>query len=102
MLSRKHAYRTVAYQWTSASVRCCGKRLFGEPLAGNGLPLSSLLQERAFGEPLASNGLPLWLHYSGFQASCHNILAGVLNAILYVSTMINLFICAVSTGAVRS
>jgi hypothetical protein len=32
----------------------------------------SLLQERVFGEPLASNGPPLWLHYSGFQASCHN------------------------------
>jgi hypothetical protein len=25
-------------------------------------------------EPLASNGLPLRLYYSGFQASCHNIL----------------------------
>jgi hypothetical protein len=25
----------------------------------------SLLRERVFGEPLASNGLPLWLHYSG-------------------------------------
>jgi hypothetical protein len=35
--------------------------------------LCSLLPERAFGVPLASNGHPLWLHYSGFQASCHNI-----------------------------
>jgi hypothetical protein len=25
-------------------------------------------------EPLASNELPLWIHYSGFQASCHSIL----------------------------
>jgi hypothetical protein len=32
----------------------------------------SFLRERVFGEPLASNGLPLWLYYSGFQASCHN------------------------------
>jgi hypothetical protein len=34
----------------------------------------SLLRERVFGEPLASNGFPLWLHYSSFQASCHNIM----------------------------
>jgi hypothetical protein len=26
-------------------------------------------------EPLPNNGLPLWLHYSGFQASCHNTLS---------------------------
>jgi hypothetical protein len=45
--------------------------MFGEPLASNGLPLSSLLWERVFGEPLASNELPLWLRYSGFQASSH-------------------------------
>jgi hypothetical protein len=32
----------------------------------------SLLRESVFGEPLASNGLPLWLHYSGFQTSCHS------------------------------
>jgi hypothetical protein len=31
-----------------------------------------LLREFEFGEPLASNALPLWLHYFGFQASCHN------------------------------
>jgi hypothetical protein len=31
-----------------------------------------LLRERVLGEPLTSNGLPLWLHYSGFQASCYN------------------------------
>jgi hypothetical protein len=45
--------------------------VFGEPLASNGLPLCSLLRERAFSEQLASGGLPLWLHYSGFQVSCH-------------------------------
>jgi hypothetical protein len=28
----------------------------------------SLLRERVFGEPLANNGLPFWLHYSSFQA----------------------------------
>jgi hypothetical protein len=44
-----------------------------EPLASNGFPLCSLLRERVLGEPLANNGLPFWLHYSGFQASCHNI-----------------------------
>jgi hypothetical protein len=31
----------------------------------------SLLRRRVFGEPLASNWLPLWLHYSGF----HNMFA---------------------------
>jgi hypothetical protein len=35
----------------------------------------SLLQERVLGEPLASNGRLLWLHYSGLQASCHNMKA---------------------------
>jgi hypothetical protein len=34
----------------------------------------SLQRESVFDQPLASNGLPLWLHYSGFQASCHNIM----------------------------
>jgi hypothetical protein len=35
--------------------------------------ISSLLWERVFREPTAGNGLPCGLHYSGFQASCHNI-----------------------------
>jgi hypothetical protein len=48
--------------------------LFGEPLVSNGLPLCSLLRERVFGEPLVSKGLPFWIRYSGFQASCYNIL----------------------------
>jgi hypothetical protein len=43
----------------------------------------SLLRERVFGEPLASCGLPLWLHYSGFQASCHNIAFTHFNLKLY-------------------
>jgi hypothetical protein len=44
-----------------------------EPLPSNELfRVYSLQQERVFGEPLASNRLPLWLHYCGFQASCHN------------------------------
>jgi hypothetical protein len=33
-----------------------------------------LLRKRMFGERLSSNGLPLWFHYSCFQASCHNII----------------------------
>jgi hypothetical protein len=33
--------------------------------------------ERVFGEPLASNGLPLWLQYYGFQASFYSILYGL-------------------------
>jgi hypothetical protein len=45
----------------------------------------SLLQERVFGEPLSSNGLPLWLYYSGFQESCHNIIKKNTAAILKVS-----------------
>jgi hypothetical protein len=28
-------------------------------------------------KPLPSNWLPLWFHYSGFQASCHNILSNI-------------------------
>jgi hypothetical protein len=35
-----------------------------------------------FGEPLASNGLPLWIRYSGFQASCHNIFTIIVNTSL--------------------
>jgi hypothetical protein len=54
LLSREPAYRTVAYQWTFASSRCC---------------------ENVCLASLASNGLPFWLHYSGFQASCHNTLS---------------------------
>jgi hypothetical protein len=50
------------------------ERVFGELLPSNGLFRdSSLQQERMFGELLTSNGLPLWLQYSRFQASCHNI-----------------------------
>jgi hypothetical protein len=32
----------------------------------------SLQRESVFGELLPSNGLWFCLHYSGFQASCHN------------------------------
>jgi hypothetical protein len=53
----------------------CHGNVLTEPLPSNGLSrVCSLQRKRAFGEPLASNGLPLWLHYSGFQASCHSIL----------------------------
>jgi hypothetical protein len=60
----KRAYRTVAYQWISASVRC---------YSGFQAVLT---------EPLASNGLPLWFRYSGFQASCHSIY-GLLDTIYF-------------------
>jgi hypothetical protein len=33
----------------------------------------SLLLERALDKSWASNGLPLWLHYSGYQTSCHSM-----------------------------
>jgi hypothetical protein len=50
------------------------RNVLTEPLLNNGLfCVYSLQREQVFGELLASNGLPLWLHYSGFQASCHNI-----------------------------
>jgi hypothetical protein len=42
---------------------------FSEPLAGNGLPRLFV----AARTHVWRNGLPLWLHYSGFQASYHNI-----------------------------
>jgi hypothetical protein len=32
-----------------------------------------LLLQNVLTEPLASSGLLVWLHYSGLQASCHNI-----------------------------
>jgi hypothetical protein len=52
--------------------RCRGNVLT-EQLPSSGLFSSySLLLARVLGEPLASNWLPLWIHYSGFQASCHN------------------------------
>jgi hypothetical protein len=45
-----------------------------EPLPSNGLFRSYLLlRERMFGELFPSSGLPRWLHYSGLQASCHNM-----------------------------
>jgi hypothetical protein len=34
----------------------------------------SIAAETCVSEPLADNGLPLWLHYFGFQASCHIML----------------------------
>jgi hypothetical protein len=54
-LPRERAYRTVAQQLI---IQC----LFV-----------------AAGTCLASNGLPSWLHYSGFQASCHNISTFTIN-----------------------
>jgi hypothetical protein len=52
---------------------CCHGNVLTEPLPRKVLlHVCSLLRERVFGEPLASNGLPLWIQYSGFQASCHN------------------------------
>jgi hypothetical protein len=32
-----------------------------------------------YAEPLASSELPLWLHYSGIQASCHNMDVDILD-----------------------
>jgi hypothetical protein len=55
--SRKRAYRTVAYQWTSTAARGCGNVC------------------------LATSGLPLWLHYSGFQASCYNTIKCVVSMV---------------------
>jgi hypothetical protein len=52
---------TLTYRWLVIDLRVC-----------------SLLRERVFGEPLASNGLPLGLHYSGIEASCHNNLWGTM------------------------
>jgi hypothetical protein len=49
-------------------------------------------------EPLASNGLPLWLRYSGFQKSCHNIL---LITVVARSKAWNVFACS-NTGIVGS
>jgi hypothetical protein len=47
-----------------------------------------LLRGNAFTEPLPSNIHLLWFHYSGLQASCHNIMAAQPNSTAY---MINLF-----------
>jgi hypothetical protein len=50
------------------------QNILTEPLLSNGLfRVYSLQRERVFGESLASSELPLWLHYSGFQSSCHSI-----------------------------
>jgi hypothetical protein len=48
------------------------RNVLTEALARNGLFRVYSLQDRVFGEPMASKGLQLWLHYSGFQASCYN------------------------------
>jgi hypothetical protein len=51
------------------------RNVLTEYLSRNGLfRIYSLQRERVFGELLASNGLLLWLHCSGCQASCHNMI----------------------------
>jgi hypothetical protein len=56
---------------------CCLAVVTGTCLSNRCLSMDfracSLLRDQ--GEPLAINGLPIWLHYSGFQASCHNTLS---------------------------
>jgi hypothetical protein len=49
--------------------------ILGRPAMGC-LPII-FLRGNVFAEPLPSNG-HLWLHYSGFRASCHNIIHGNL------------------------
>jgi hypothetical protein len=59
---------------SSVFIRCHGNVL-SEPLPSNGLLRGySFQREHVLMEPLASNGIAFWLHYSSFQASCHNIL----------------------------
>lgn len=59
---------------------CCHRNVLTEPLRSKDVfRVGSLLRERVFGELLARNSFPLWLHYSGFQASCHNIHISIFN-----------------------
>jgi hypothetical protein len=59
---------------------CFHGNVLTEPLPSKSLfHVCSLLRERMFGKPLASNGLPLWLHYSGCQALRHNICISIFN-----------------------
>jgi hypothetical protein len=51
-----------------------------------------------FTEPFSSNERLLWLHYSGFQASCHIMLSILsflifkeLKAIYYIKTLYSIF-----------
>jgi hypothetical protein len=46
---------------------------FGEPLASNGLPHPLVAAGTRVSEPLYSNGRFVFLNYSAFQPSCHNI-----------------------------
>jgi hypothetical protein len=59
----------------SVFIRCYGNALTEQlPSTRNRLFLGCSLQwEHVLGEHLASHKLPLWFHYSGFQASCHNM-----------------------------
>jgi hypothetical protein len=78
---RWHGNVCFASRWLAMDFRVCS--LLRERLLPNRclamvlFRVCSLVQERVLGEPLVSNGLPFWLHYFGFQASCHNIVVTV-------------------------
>jgi hypothetical protein len=46
--------------------------VFSKLLLGNDFLSLFVVAGNASSKPLLSNGRPLWLHYSSFQASCHN------------------------------
>jgi hypothetical protein len=85
------AFRTKSVSTNPHLYGTCVKK----PLSNNGLfRVCSLQRERVFGEPLASNGLPLWLQCSGFQASFHNINMSHLNVNIYGDIKISLLNCS--------
>jgi hypothetical protein len=69
---RCHGNVCLASRWLTMDFRVCsfprGCVLLNHCLAVVLFGVCSLLRKRVFGEPLANNGLPLWLHYCGHRA----------------------------------
>jgi hypothetical protein len=76
-LTSRRTQITISY--SSSVISLSWKHVLASRCLSMDFRFCSLMRELVFGKQLASNGLPFWLHYSGFQASCHNMFLHLSN-----------------------